>query len=237
MLSPVVRCLGLNTSGTDTESGEVLPGGKQTVTIKIDFYDTIHEDIMLSSQIVSLISILLALAAACIAIWQVRVSTRSAEKANALPIISQVFEQSRSPQFDAAIRRLLGAEKRYFLRRNFDALPRSYRRDAYRVCYFFDYLGTLVLYDIVAADVIIGVLASRLVQVWITMKPLIYNERGYRADTYPAGAPQGFLVYYEYLIKLIEEGGQRDAARLAQERAGLRHLEMGKARKRGFRRK
>lgn len=186
---------------------------------------------MLGSQIVSLISILLALAAVCVAAWQVRVSTRSAEKTNALPIISEVFEQSRSPQFNVAIRRILSAKRKYFYRKNFDSLPRSYRRDAYQVCYFFDYLGTLVLYDIVAEDVIIGVLASRMVQVWVTMKPLILNERRYRASTYPQGAPRGFLVYYEHLIKLIEEGGGQDAARLAQERAGLRHPEKSYARK------
>jgi hypothetical protein len=178
---------------------------------------------MLNGQIVSLVSVLLALAAVFVAAWQVRESTRSAEKTNALPVISEVFEQSRSPQFNSAVRKILGIEMRYLRRRNFDALPRKYRQDAYHVCYFFDYLGTLVLYNIVAEDIVIGTLASRMVQVWVTMRPLILNEREYRISTYPLGAPRGFLVYYEYLIRLIEDGGGQDAARLAQERAGLRH--------------
>jgi hypothetical protein len=197
--------------------------------------DTTREGAMLSSQIVSLISVLLALAAVCVAAWQVRESTRSAEKTNALPIISEVFEHARSSQFNIAIRRILNAKKKYFYRNNFDALPRKYRQDAYQICYFFDYLGTLVLYDIVAADVIIGVLASRLVQVWVAMKPLILNEREYRTSAYPQGAPRGFLVYYEHLIKLIEEGGGQHAARLAQERAGLRHPKKRYMRKRAAR--
>jgi hypothetical protein len=190
---------------------------------------------MLSSEIVSLASILLALAAVCVAAWQVRVSTRSAEKTNALPIISEVFRQWRSREFNIALRKLLGARKKYFDRESFDALPRRYRQPAYEVCYFFDYLGTLVLYDIVSEDIVIGVMANRLMQVWLTMKPLIINERKYRMSGYPVGAPRGFLVYYEHLVKLIEDGGGEHAARFAQERAGLRRLEDGQAKKRARR--
>ena len=46
----------------------------------------------------------------------------------------------------------MGVPEKYLHRNNFDALPRRYRQCAYEVCYFFDYLGTLVLYGIVSED-------------------------------------------------------------------------------------
>jgi hypothetical protein len=176
---------------------------------------------MLGNQIVSLASILLALAAVCVAAWQVRVSSRTADKSNALPVISEVFMQWRSPEFNKALASILSTRKRDLWRENFDALPRRRRQDAYKVCYFFDYLGTLVLYEIVDEGIIIGVMGSRLMQVWLTMKPLIDSERRYRLRHYPSGAPRGFLVYYEHLVVLIADRGGQDAAMRAQQRAGL----------------
>lgn len=187
---------------------------------------------MLNSQIVSLASVALALAAVCVAAWQAYVSMQGARKSNALGVISQVFTQWRSPEFNNALRKLLSANGRDFRRQGFDALPRKYRQNAYEVCYFFDYLGTLVLYDIIDKDIVIGVMANRLMQVWLTMEPLIYNERKYRATKYPPGAPRGFLVYYEHLIRLIEDRGGQSAAAAAQQRAGLLHIELSQARKR-----
>jgi hypothetical protein len=179
-----------------------------------------------------LASILLALAAVCVAAWQVRVGTQSAEKANALPVITEVFEQWRSQDFNDALKRLLIPRKGDLSRENFDALPQRHRRDANEVCYFFDYLGTLVLYGIVNEDIIIGVMATRLTQVWLVMEPLILKEREYRNSTYPPGTPRGFLVYYEHLVRRIEDLGGQDAARLAQQRAGLLHLEYGQGERR-----
>jgi hypothetical protein len=175
----------------------------------------------LGALIVSLVSILLALAAVSVSAWQVRVSLRSADKSNALPVVSEAFYQWRSPDFNDALRRLIRATERELSVRRFDALPRQLRQDAYQVCMFFDYLGTLVLYDIVSEDIIIGTMGSRLMQVWITVKPLIDHERKYRRDTYPPGAPPGFLAYYEHLVRRTQDLGGQDAARILQRRAGI----------------
>lgn len=99
---------------------------------------------MLAGQIVSLATTLLALATVCVAAWQVRVTTKSAERANALPIVSQIFQQWRSAEFNNSLKRLINIKQSYLSRENFNALPARLRRDAYEICYFFDYLGTLV---------------------------------------------------------------------------------------------
>ena len=183
-----------------------------------------YGDSMLDSQIISLASTSLAFATVCVAAWQVRVSTKSTDKSNALPIISEIFREWRTSEFNKASRRLLGIRRSYLDRENFNALPRGLRRDAYKVCYFFDYLGVLVLYDIVRQDIIIGVMATRLTQVWSTMSPIIEKERGYRIDNYPPETPPGFLVYYEHLVKLVEASGGNNAARIAQQRAGVLNI-------------
>lgn len=179
----------------------------------------------MGALIVSLVSILLALAAVSVSAWQVQASLRSADKSNALPVISEAFGQWRSPELNDALRRLLRASRKDLSVRRFEALPRQLRQDAYQVCMFFDYLGTLVLYDIVSEDIIIGTMGSRLMQVWITMKPLIDHERQYRLKAYPPGTPPGFLAYYEHLVRRTQDLGGQDAARNLQKRAGIRHLE------------
>ncbi len=191
---------------------------------------------MISGQLISLASAALALATVCVAAWQVRASIKNVGKSNALPVIAEIFQEWRSDRFNSSLRRLLGIRNAYLMRKNFNALPRRLRRDAYEVCYFFDYLGTLVLHDIVSDDIVIGVMATRLVQVWTTMKPLILNEREHRLSHLPAGVPRGFLVYYEYLVKLVEAKGGENAARIAQQRAGVLGYDRGRRRNWNLRR-
>jgi hypothetical protein len=182
---------------------------------------------MFDSAIISLVSIALALAAVCVAAWQVRVNAKSAEKSNALPVISEAFHEWRSYELNSALTRLLAIKNEHLALDSFDELPPGLRNDAYEICYFFDYMGTLAVYDIAPEDIIIGVMANRIVQVWITMYPLIVNERNHRLETYPPEAPHGFLAYFEHLVKWIEANGGQKAAHLAQQRAGLLRLSEG----------
>jgi len=176
-----------------------------------------------SSQTVSLISILLALAAVCVAAWQVRAGARGTQKQNSLPVVSEVFIQWRSPDFSAALQRLLKLTEDELSCECFEVLSADRRRDAYEVCYFFDYLGALIVFEIIDEDIILAVMANRLMQVWIAMRQLIANERSFRLRTYSENTPPGFLIYYEHLVKRTVDLGGKDAAeKLRRRREVLR---------------
>ena len=181
----------------------------------------------MSNQLISLISIIVALAAVCIAAWQVQVSVRSSQRQNALPIMSETWQHWRSPIFHAALQRLLTSTAEERSCQNFDELPSQLRSDAYDVCYFFDYLGSLVVFEIIDEDFVVGVMANRVMQIWIKMEPLILREREWRLKTYPPNTPAGFLVYYEHLVKRIIDLGGKDAANRIRRRRGVLHLDPG----------
>lgn len=177
------------------------------------------------TQLVSLASVLLALAAVCISAWQVRSGVQIANKSNTLPVISAAFAEWRSPQFNDALHELLNSAPEKLTVENFEALEPGVRHAAFEVCYLFDHLGALVALRIVDEDVVVGLIGSQLMRVWEAMYPLILRERNYRIATYPDSAPPGFLVYYEHIISRIMELGGRDAARNVQQRAGIKRLD------------
>lgn len=179
-------------------------------------------DTELLSNIVSLISVIAALAAVGISAWQVRASLRSAERSNAIPIISGAFQEFRSADFRESVSRLLLSAPRDAEEGGFDALEEGVREDAYRVCYFFDYLGTLTAFNIISEELIISVMGNRPMQVWSAMSSVIDSERRHRIATYPADTPTGFLVFYEHLVTRIIESGGKEAAREIQKRIGVR---------------
>jgi hypothetical protein len=174
--------------------------------------------------VISLVSVVLALAAVGVSSWQVRASIISANKANALPVVSEAFREWRSPHLNDAFRNLLTTTEEQVMGESFEALPPKLREDAYEVCTFFDYLGTLVLHGIVNEDVIVGGFGTRIVQVWKIMEPLIWHERKYREDHFPPGTPKGFMEYYEHLVKLTEVLGGENAGSNLRQRAGALHL-------------
>jgi hypothetical protein len=181
---------------------------------------------MLSSYIVSFISLAIALAAVWVSTWQVRQSSRATERSNALPVISELFREFRSSQFRDAVTYLLTSKPTTIGSSGFSSLPIEWRDRAYRVCYFFDYLGVLVTYNIITEDLVIGALGTRLVQVWQAIKPFIDMERQHRASSYPPGVPPGFLAYYEHLVQRTYELGGHEAAKRIHKRRGLRRTDM-----------
>src|SRR5262249_34772572 len=93
---------------------------------------------------------------------------------------------------------------------------------AYTVCYFFDYIGTLMLFKLVDDDIIIGTLASQAVVIWRMLEAHIIGEREHRKLTYPQGASPGFLKFYEHMIaEILNKGGENAAANVQQARGIL----------------
>lgn len=176
------------------------------------------------SEIVSVISIIAAIAAVLVATWQVTANLRATERTNTLPVISEIFSEFRSSDFRGSFSRLLAVSSSAVSAESFDTLPEDIREDAYKICYFFDYIGALITFGIVDEKIIISLMGTRVMQTWWAMEAAISNERAYRMKNYPPNAPPGFLVYYEDLVVRIIDMGGRGAARNIQKRLGARHL-------------
>ena len=178
----------------------------------------------LESSVFSTVSLTIAIIALTVATWQARASARSAERTHALPIISEVFREFRSPQFRNSMSSLLIDVRKQTSTKGFRAQSKAWQDNAYRVCYFFDYIGALVHTGLIREELAISLWGSPTIMVWRAIEPLIYRERKYRKRSYPSGASPGFLVYYEDLIcRIIDQGGEESARRI-QEHSGLRHL-------------
>jgi hypothetical protein len=117
-------------------------------------------------NIVSLVSVIVAVAAVCVATWQVRASAKGAERSNALPVLSEIFAEWRSAEFRMSIMKLLNETPGGSNDDGFESLPKTWREHAYKVCYFFDYIGVLVVSDIINEETVIGMMGTRIMQVW-----------------------------------------------------------------------
>jgi hypothetical protein len=156
------------------------------------------------SSVVNLISVGVALVAVAVAVWQVRTSTERAERALSLPIITEIAREIRSSEFRQNFIYLQNTVLPVPDSGGFESLPEEFREQAYQICYFFDYLGILVLYGIITEDMVVDWVGTRLVLIWATMRPFIEAEREHRRITYPPETPPGFLLHFEHLIKETE---------------------------------
>lgn len=178
----------------------------------------------METNVVSLVSLFIALVAVCVAVWQVRASSRNDELSNELPIISEIMNEWRSTSFRADVSYILTRSPPTAKDGGFRSLPRRWREPAYRVGYFLDYIGVLTSLDIISDELVISMVGTQIIQIWRALEPFIEQERQYRRTTYPPGVPAGFLVYFEHIVaRIIDLGGQQ-AAVLSQQRRGLRHL-------------
>ena len=107
----------------------------------------------------------------------------------------------------------------------FDELPPDWREHAYRVCYFFDYLGVLVSKGIISSNTIVSWIGTWIMRVWIVMEPCILAERRHRESVYPPHTPCGFLPNFENLVGIIMQNGGSAAAERIQEEASLLRLD------------
>jgi hypothetical protein len=166
------------------------------------------------SSVVNLISVGIALVAVAVAVWQVRTSTERAERALSLPIITETAREIRSSEFRQSIKYLQDAVPPVPDSGGFESLPDEFREQAYKVCFFFDYLGILVLYGIIKESMVVDWVGTRMVQTWATMRPFIDAEREYRRISYPPETPPGFLLHFEHLIEETERLNARHRKRM-----------------------
>jgi hypothetical protein len=146
-------------------------------------------------------SLIIALAAVAVAIWQVRASAKATERTNSLPIMSAAFDEFRSADFQGHLRRVWNEAPADVPESGFQALPDEWRGSAYRVAYFFEYLGLLVAYELAPRDSIIDFSANLVVRSWRALEPFIEAERRYREGA-GGGVSSGFVSHFEHLVVL-----------------------------------
>jgi hypothetical protein len=178
----------------------------------------------MESGIISIVSLTISLTAASVATWQARFNVRAAERARALPVVTEAFREYRSKEFLDSVRYLITEVPSVSGAEGFRSLPEEWQYHAYRVCYLFDYMGVLTASVIVREELVISFFGSGIMRVWEAIEVYIKLEREYRVRTYSPKAPPGFLVYYEHLVGRILDRGGKDAALLIQSRSGLRHI-------------
>lgn len=171
-------------------------------------------------ETLSLVSVGIAFTAVIVAFWQAQRTTRSAEQARSLPILSEAFREWRSVEFRKHKNVLLSLTGTHPPEGGFEALPSDIRESAYTWCYFCDYLGQLVLFEIVSEELIIGFAGTQIPQLWGVLEPFIEKERQHRLKTLPEGVPPGFLTNYEHLVaRVIARGGSIAADEIRRKRS------------------
>jgi len=173
---------------------------------------------------IALISILVAAAAVCVAVWQVRLAAKVAERANCLPILQATFTKWTSAEFHEHRARLLAGPGVDPPENGFAGLPDAYRESAYAWCDFCEHIGSLVLFRIVPERQLLSVVGTQLPQVWYILWPSIEKERAFRASRAHPNVSSDFLPHYEHLVARMAELGGREATRRIRRDAGVLEL-------------
>jgi hypothetical protein len=176
------------------------------------------------TEVVSLISVVIALAAVYVAIWQVRENARNVAKSNSLPVLSQIARTWRSSEMRGHRDRLLRGLPAPPDGQGFAGLPDDFRDSAEQFCFFCEGLGLASLAKLVPEDFIISLMGTQIVEVWRVMEPHITDERDYRARVSAGCVPSEFLPHYEHLVARILESGGREAGAKIRRNLGVRRL-------------
>jgi hypothetical protein len=152
-----------------------------------------------NSEFFGTVSLIIALTAVAVAVWQVRAHLVSIEKSNSLPVASAAFNEFRSQGFRDHLIKVWSDTPSDVPEGGFEALPDNWRESAYQVACFFEYLGSLVAYDLVPEDLILGVSSNAVVRSWRTLEPFIQKERQHRQAYASAGLSSNFVSHFEHL--------------------------------------
>lgn len=149
------------------------------------------------------------LVAIVVAVWQVRTSAASVARSNSLPATSSAFNEFRSPEFQAHLRKVWLEKPSSPPEGGFQSLPEDWRDSAYQVAYFFEYLGVLVAYELVPEDLVVDFSANLLRRSWEALDPFIRKEREYRRESATPGISPNFVTHFEHLVALtIDSNGK-----------------------------
>jgi hypothetical protein len=180
------------------------------------------------SIILGIGSLTIALVAVVVAIWEVRASAASTERANSLPLASEAFKEFRSQEFQAHLRKIWNETPPDVPENGFQSLPEGWRDSAYQVAYFFEYLGILVAYELVSEDLVVDFSANLLGRSWHILEPFIRRERVCRQKASAiSGISPGFVTHFEHLVALTISSNGKHIDDSIHERLKLRTVPEG----------
>jgi hypothetical protein len=177
-----------------------------------------------NSEFLGVGSLVIALVAVVVAIWQVRASAMSAERSNSLPVASDAFKEFRSQEFQLHLRKVWEEAPSNVPEDGFQSLPSDWRDSAYAVAYFFEYLGVLVAYELVPEDLVVDFSANLISRSWRALEPFIQEERMYRQRVCVSGISPGFVTHFEHLVALTIDSNGNPIDDSIHERLGLRKV-------------
>ncbi|MCB5168805.1 hypothetical protein LG634_28790 [Streptomyces bambusae] len=143
------------------------------------------------SLALNLLAVLVALAALGTSVAVAQRQLRLAQNSNVLPIVIELFWETREAEFSQAIAYIstrLRAE--HSPEDGYRRLPPEPLRHIRRVSLFYDDVGKLVAHGVVDEELVIGSYGLNIVSMWRVLAPYIYRER---ALTTPA------MLYFEHL--------------------------------------
>lgn len=167
----------------------------------------------MDSVVVGIVSLVVSIAAVTVAVWNIQRNRRTALDSSTLPVVAAMFAEYRSAEFRARAADVVEfANSGSPTDQGIDSVPAEYRDSILTVCYFFDYLGVIVAFELAHKDIIIAPMCTQIIRVWTALEPVIKSERAYRKANYPPDASPGFLQYFEFLVRLVRDSGGSDAA-------------------------
>ncbi|MGI5405074.1 DUF4760 domain-containing protein [Streptomyces sp. CA-135486] len=123
----------------------------------------------------NLLAVLVALATS---VAVSRRQLRLAQNSNVLPVVIQLFRETREPEFSQAIEYVstqLAAD--HPPDSGYRRLPPEAKRHVRRISLFYDDVGKLVAHGVVDERLIIGSYGLNVVNMWDALAPYIYRER------------------------------------------------------------
>jgi ferritin-like protein len=175
-----------------------------------------------ASQVLSVVSLVVALLAVSVAVWQIRSNVERSKKTSVIDVVADRVDEFRSDPFRASLRNMLSNSSAIPSGCPFEEIPETWRDDAYKICYYFENIAAFIVFDIIEEDLIISLMGSQIMQVWVTMGPFIESERRYRQHAFPPDASTDFLPHFQSLVNRIRDlGGTRAPSKL-RARAGIR---------------
>ncbi|MFF3453672.1 hypothetical protein ACFYXH_04930 [Streptomyces sp. NPDC002730] len=130
------------------------------------------------SLALNLLAVLVAAAALATSLAMSRRQLRLAQNSNVLPIVIQLFRETREPDFSQAIEyvaRRLATE--HPPDNGYRYLPDEAKRPIRRISLFYDDVGKLVAHGVVDEQIVIGSYGWNIVAMWDVLAPYIYRER------------------------------------------------------------
>ncbi|WP_328692746.1 hypothetical protein OHA74_29980 [Streptomyces phaeochromogenes] len=133
---------------------------------------------MESSLALNVLVLLVSIATLITSLVVARRQLRLAHNSNVLPIIIDMFKDTREPEFSRSIEYLLSEfTGQYPHEDGYLNLPPEPKAHIRRVALFLDDAGKLVAHGVVDERIILGSYAVLIARTWETLAPYVYSER------------------------------------------------------------